>query len=98
MTRPADASRGHDRDQDLRENLEFAEELGAEVVRLEAPSVVEGIVEAAHRRKITHFVMAYEPAGRLGGLFGSSRADQLTERLPDGVELLLIGRGAHSTG
>ena len=87
---PADVSRGHDRGQDLRENLEFAEELGAEVVRQEAPSLIDGVVEAVKRRQVTHLVLPYEPTGRLAGLLRRPFAEQLMERLPE-VEVLLIG-------
>jgi two-component system sensor histidine kinase KdpD len=90
---PADAGHGHDRAQDLRENLEYAEELGAEVVRREAPSLIEGVIEVARQRRVTHIVLQYEPAGRVGALLRPALADQLMARLPD-VELLLIGRGA----
>ena len=81
---PADVSRGVDRDQDLRENLAFAEELGAEVVRLEAASQVDGLVDAVQQRRITHVLMAYEPSGRLGGLLSSSLAESFGEQTPGG--------------
>ncbi len=89
---PRDAGRGLDHAQDLREQLEHAEELGAEVIRREAPSVVDGVVEVAREQRITHIVLPYEASGRIGGLLRSTLADQLLARLPD-VEILLIGRG-----
>jgi two-component system sensor histidine kinase KdpD len=83
---------GRDRMQDLRENLEHAEDLGAEVVRREAANVVDGIVEAATERRITHLVLPYDAPGRLGALLRPGLADRLIARLPE-VEVLLIGQG-----
>jgi two-component system sensor histidine kinase KdpD len=94
---PADAGHGHDRAQDLRENVEYAEELGAEVIRREAPSVIDGVVAIARERRVTHLVLRYEPPGRIAGLLRPALADQIMARLPE-VEILLIGRGAAAAG
>lgn len=94
---PSDVGRGHDRAQDLRENLEHAAELGAEVIRREASSTIDGLTEAARERRITHIVLPYQASGRIGGLLRPTLADQLMARLPD-VELLLIGGGAEVPG
>ena len=53
-----------DRERDLRENLAYADDLGAEVIRVEAPDLVAGLEGVARDRRVTHVVMS--PAGSRG--------------------------------
>ena len=81
-----------DRAQDLRENLEFAEELGATVVRQPAKDIVAGIELVAHERRATHVLMARELGESRPGPLRRSLADQIERVLPE-VELHLIHPG-----
>ncbi len=78
---------------DLRENLDYATDLGAEIVRMEAHDLVSGIVEAVGRRRATRVVLAARPAaGALARLGRRSLVDELLERLP-GIELHVVPAG-----
>jgi two-component system, OmpR family, sensor histidine kinase KdpD len=75
-----------DAQQDVREDLEFAEDLGATVLRQPAPRLFEGVVEVARARQITHLFLSNHPAEGIGRVFRRSLADALLEALP-GVDL-----------
>lgn len=81
-----------DRERDLRENLAYADDLGAEVVRFEAPDLVAGLVDIASSRRVTHVVMARQERHGLGRILASSPADAILEQLPE-IEVHLIGAG-----
>ena len=51
----------------LREHLDDAIDLGAEVLNIEAADQVEGIVELARRRRVTRLVLPYRTAGPSNG-------------------------------
>ena len=81
-----------DRERDLRENLAYADDLGAEVVRFEAPDLVAGLVSVATSRRVTHVVLARQEMRGLARLRSASPADALLERMPE-IEVHLIGAG-----
>ncbi|HEX7473838.1 MAG TPA: hypothetical protein VF323_12205, partial [Candidatus Limnocylindrales bacterium] len=81
-----------DRSRDLQENLDYADDLGAEVVRHEAPDLVTGLVAVARARRVTHVVLPHEERhGRLRR-FARSPAEELVEQLPE-IEVHLTGSG-----
>jgi two-component system sensor histidine kinase KdpD len=81
-----------DRRRDLQENLDYADDLGGEVVRHEAADLVSGLVAVARSRRVTHVVLPYqERRGRLR-LFARSPAEELIEQLPE-IEVHLTGPG-----
>ena len=83
-----------DRTRDLQEAIDDAVDLGAEVVRVEAPDVATGLEQVARARRATHLVLPYrESRGGLGRLREQPLVDRLIERLPD-VELHVVGPGA----
>jgi two-component system, OmpR family, sensor histidine kinase KdpD len=85
-----------DRSRDLQENLDYADDLGAEVVRQEAPDLVSGLVTVARTRRITHVVLPHqERRGRLR-LLGRSPAEELIEQMPE-IEVHLTGPGRSDT-
>jgi K+-sensing histidine kinase KdpD len=71
------ASAPAERRHQLEENLRFAEDLGAKVERLEAGSVAEGLLRAAHDENAAHIVVGHGYAGRLQELRGTSVAHNL---------------------
>jgi two-component system, OmpR family, sensor histidine kinase KdpD len=89
---PEIARLSFDRSRDLQENLDYADDLGAEVVRREAADLVTGLVEVANDRRVTHVVLAHEERrGRLR-LFAKSPAEAIIEQLPE-IEVHLTGPG-----
>jgi len=82
-----------ERQRSLRENLEFAADLGAEIVRGEAPDLATGLEQVARARRITHLVVAHRPRGKLDRMARPSPVDTLVERLPD-LEVHVVGSGS----
>jgi two-component system sensor histidine kinase KdpD len=81
-----------DRERDLRENVAYADDLGAELVRFEAPDLVAGLVDVAASRRVTHIVLPRQELRGLARLRSVSPADALLERMPE-IEVHLIGTG-----
>ncbi len=79
----------HDRRQDLQENVDYAVDLGAEVVRLEAPDLVTGLLEIARSRRVAHVVLVQESGTVIDRLLRHSVVDRLLQQLP-GVEVHLV--------
>ena len=87
------AAASFDGSRDLRENLDYAADLGADVITLEAPDVASGVVEAVRLRRATRVVLAATPGPRgLARLGRPSVLDELLERLP-GIELHVVPAG-----
>ncbi|MGC8635206.1 MAG: universal stress protein [Candidatus Limnocylindrales bacterium] len=78
-----------DRQQDLQENVDYAVDLGAEIVRLEAPDLVSGLEAIARSRRVAHVVLAQEARPAFERVIRQSVAERLLQRLP-GVEIHLI--------
>jgi two-component system, OmpR family, sensor histidine kinase KdpD len=81
-----------DRNRDLQEALGDAVDLGAEVVRVEAPDVMNGLEQVAISRRATHLVLPHREVTGLKRLMERPLVDRLIERLPD-LELHLVGAG-----
>jgi two-component system sensor histidine kinase KdpD len=81
--------RSFDSERDLRENLDYAEDLGAEVIRTEATKPVEGLIDMISRRRITHVVLPYEPSTGFAGFRRPATSDEVLSRLPS-VEVHLV--------
>jgi len=78
-----------DRRQDLQENVDYAVDLGAEIVREEAPDLVAGLVAIARSRRVAHLVLVHEPRTAVDRLIRRSVIDRLLALLP-GVEIHLL--------
>jgi len=82
-----------DASRDLRENLDYAADLGADVIRLEADDVVSGVAEAVRSRRATRVVLAAPPpSSGLARLGRRTLLEELLERLP-GIELHVVPAG-----
>jgi two-component system sensor histidine kinase KdpD len=91
---PEHAGLPFDRARDLQEALDDAVDLGADVVRIEAPDIVTGIETVARTRHASHLVLPHhERRQGLGRLRERPLTDRLIERLPD-VEVHLVGPGS----
>ena len=86
-----------DRERDLRENLAYADDLGAEVLRIEAPDLVAGLEDVARDRRVTHVVMSPAPSRGFAGRLAKPPAEVLLERLPS-IEVHLVGPGPADLG
>jgi K+-sensing histidine kinase KdpD len=72
--------------------VDYAVDLGAEIVRGEASDLARGLAEVAHERRVSHVVLLHEPRHGLG-LGRTSLADRLMDAVP-GLEVHLIGEPA----
>lgn len=89
---PEIARLSFDGSRDLQENLDYADDLGAEVIRHDAADLVSGLVEVARTRRVTHVVLAHEAHHGRRRLFARSPAEEILERLPE-IEVHLTGPG-----
>jgi Osmosensitive K+ channel histidine kinase len=83
-----------DRRQNLQANVDYAVDLGAEVVRGEASDLARGLAEVIAEQRVSHVVLIHEPRRGLG-LGRASLADRLLDEVP-GLEIHLIGEAAHA--
>jgi two-component system sensor histidine kinase KdpD len=86
---PADEKVPFDRKRDLQESVDDAVDLGAELVRVEAPDAATGLERVARDRGANHLVIAHRPMSGVRRIVERSLADVLIERLPD-VEIHLV--------
>ena len=93
---PADASVSSERARRLREYLDDATDLGAEILTVEASDVVEGVVGVAEARRVTRLVMPHRPSGTLERVRRQPLADRILERLP-GLEITIVAGGRETT-
>jgi two-component system sensor histidine kinase KdpD len=84
-----------DRERDLRENLDYAEDLGAEVIRVTAPGSSTGLAEAVRRRRATHLVLPYREPRTVAGFRRPSLAEEILRELPT-VEVHLVAEDERS--
>ena len=75
---------------DLQETIDDAVDLGAELVRVEAPDVVTGIERAARSRRATQIVLPHHERGSLRRLLEPPLLDQVLARLPE-IEVHVVG-------
>jgi two-component system sensor histidine kinase KdpD len=87
---PQGERRSFDQRRDLQESIDDAVDLGAEIVRVEARDVVDGIAQVARQRRATHVVLPQRDTSGLVRLLERPLADRLLQRLPE-VEVHLVG-------
>jgi two-component system sensor histidine kinase KdpD len=80
---PASGRQPFDRERDLREALDDATDLGAEILRVEAADLAAGIQEAVRRRHATHLVLPHRPVEGIRRVLERPLVDAILERLPD---------------
>ncbi len=87
---PSTASSGsRDRQRDLRENLDDAVDLGAEIIQVEAADPVEAIERIARSRRVSQIVLPYRPTGSVERLRKGTVVDRLLTDLPE-VEVHVV--------
>lgn len=93
---PSSERQPFDRARDLQESIDDAVDLGADVVRIEAPDVATGLEQVAVERRATHVVLPHKELTGLRRLRERSLVDELIRRLPD-VEVHTIGAPRNET-
>ena len=86
---PEQARLPFDRARDLQEAIDDAVDLGADLVRIEAPDEATGVEQVARNRQATHIVVPFRELAGFDRLRRRPLAEQLIERLPD-VEIHLV--------
>ncbi|HLY14816.1 MAG TPA: universal stress protein [Candidatus Limnocylindrales bacterium] len=81
-----------DRARDLQEHLDYAADLGAQVVQHRARDVVSGLVELGKGLRVTHVVMGRESRRGIARRLGPDLSEQLLDSLPE-IEVHLVGEG-----
>ena len=79
---PASERRAFDQERDLRENLDYAEDLGAEVIRTTASKLLDGLTDVVRRRRATHLLLPYQETRTMGGFRRPSLAEAVLRELP----------------
>ena len=82
-----------DRARDLQEHLDYAVDLGAEVVQQPARDMIGGIIDLGRSLRVTHVVLGRETRGGIGRRLAPALADQVLDALPE-VEVHLVGEGS----
>jgi two-component system sensor histidine kinase KdpD len=80
----------------LREHLDDAVDLGAEVLNVEASDLVDGIVDLARRRRVTRLVLPNRATGALERVRSRPLAERILERLP-ALEITIVADSKGST-
>jgi K+-sensing histidine kinase KdpD len=81
-----------DRQQNIQANVDYATDLGAEIIRGEASDLARGLEEVVRERRVTHLVLVHRPHRGLH-VGRASLADRLLDAVP-GLEVHLVGEAA----
>ena len=93
---PADAGASSERIRRIREHLDDATDLGAEILTVEAPDVAEGVVEVARARRVTRLVIPHRASGKLERVRKMSLPERILERLPT-LEITIVADAREAT-
>jgi Osmosensitive K+ channel histidine kinase len=93
---PADSSAPFEPTRRLREHLNDATDLGAEIVFAEATDVAEGIARVAKARRVTRLIMPHRPTSVLERLRRTSLADRILEHVPR-LEITIVADAPETT-
>jgi two-component system sensor histidine kinase KdpD len=81
-----------DRQQNIQSNVDYATDLGAEIIRGETSDLARGLEEVVRERRVTHMVLVHRPHRGLH-VGRASLADRLLDAVP-GLEIHLVGEPA----
>ena len=93
---PTDASASSEQKRRIREYLDDATDLGAEIVVVESPDAAEGVVQVAQARRVTRLVMPYRSSSTLERVRRSPLAERILERIPT-LEVTIVADAREST-
>jgi two-component system, OmpR family, sensor histidine kinase KdpD len=94
---PASDRRAFDHERDLRENLDYAEDLGAEIVRVAAKEEASGVLDVLRRRRANHLLLPFHETRTVAGLRRPSLAEEVLRELP-AVEVHLVAEEQPTRG
>ncbi len=86
---PSWANASPEEKRQLEENLRFAEDLGAEVVRVSDSDVARGLARVAHERNVANLFVGHTRRGRFQQFLKGSTANDLLRLAPD-VDLHVV--------
>jgi two-component system sensor histidine kinase KdpD len=93
---PATAAAPAERIRRIREGLDDATDLGAEILVVEASDVAEGIVRIVKARRVTRLVLPHRTASAIERVRRSSLADRIIEQVPN-VEVSIVAEARDTT-
>jgi two-component system, OmpR family, sensor histidine kinase KdpD len=93
VTTPGGSSGSFDRQRDLQEAIDDAVDLGAEIVRTDAPNVADGVVSVVEKHRASHVVLPYRPREGLKRLTERPLSELILEQLPQ-VKVHLVAETA----
>jgi two-component system sensor histidine kinase KdpD len=79
----------------VEENVRFAEDLGAEVIRVAAKELVPALVQVAHDANVMSLFVGYHDRGWLRRLFGGSVAERLIPLMGE-IDLRVVSLDPHA--
>jgi two-component system sensor histidine kinase KdpD len=85
-----------DRQRDLQSNVDYAVDLGAQVIRGETTDLVRGLEEVLRDQRVTHLVLAYHPRHGMDRLGRPSLAERILTAVP-GIEIHLVSESSPVT-
>jgi two-component system sensor histidine kinase KdpD len=89
---PAVERLAFDQARDLQEHLDYANDLGAEVVQHPARDLITGLVELTRSLRITHLVLGREARRGLAQRLAPDITERLLRLVPE-IEIHLVGSG-----
>ncbi len=93
---PAESAASSERNRRLREFLDDATDLGAEIIVIEAADVAEGVATVAKTRRVTRLVMPHRTSTALERMRRSSLAERILERIPT-LEITIVADAPDTT-
>ena len=93
---PADSAAGSEPSRRIREHLNDATDLGAEIVFAEATDVAEAIARIAKARRVTRLIMPHRAVGAFERLRRTSLADRILELVPR-LEITIVADAPETT-
>jgi two-component system sensor histidine kinase KdpD len=93
---PASAAASSERVRRMREHLDDATDLGAEILTIEAPDVAAGVISVARGRRATRVVLPYRSSGALERVRHLPLAERILAELPT-LEISLVADAADTT-
>ena len=96
VTTPATSAAPSEQQRRIREYLDDATDLGAEVLTIEAPDEAEGVVRIARSRRVTRLVMPFRTSSALDRLRRSPLAERILEGAP-ALEVTIVADAREAT-
>ncbi len=90
---PAVERLSFDRARDLQEHLDYATDLGAQVIQHPARELSGGLLELAKSLRVTHVVLGREGRRGIARRLAPDLSERLLDELPE-IEVHLVGEGA----